>query len=81
MSWFTWIILGVIAGAIAHRVLDSRGGLVSSLVVGLFGALIGGEVAHLFGLHVTGRFLDQLILAIVGAVIFLFVWRKIAGGR
>ncbi len=78
MGWIGWIIIGVIAGAIAHRVLDSRGGFLSSLVVGLVGAIVGGELAHLIRLHVTGGFLDQLVVATVGAIIFLFLWRKIS---
>jgi uncharacterized membrane protein YeaQ/YmgE (transglycosylase-associated protein family) len=53
-----------IAGAVAHRVLNSRGGFLGSLVVGLIGALVGGELARLFNLHVTGGMLDRLIVAV-----------------
>lgn len=70
-------IIGLLAGAVAHRVLNSRGGFLGSLVVGLIGGLIGGRLAEMFRLQVTGSVLDQLVLATVGAILFLFVWRKL----
>ena len=47
MSFLYWIIVGLIAGAVAHRVLDSRGGFLGSLIVGLIGALVGDEQPHM----------------------------------
>ena len=70
-------IIGLVAGAIAHRVLNSRGGYLGNLVVGLIGALIGGKLAEMFRLQITGGVLDQPVLATVGAILFLFVWRKL----
>ncbi|MFN4168355.1 MAG: GlsB/YeaQ/YmgE family stress response membrane protein [Pannonibacter phragmitetus] len=74
-----WIIIGLLAGAIAHRVLDSRGGFFGSLVVGLIGALVGGKLAEILRLNLTGGFIDQLVVSTCGAILFLFVWRKIRG--
>lgn len=74
-----WIIIGLLAGAIAHRVLDSRGGFFGSLVVGLIGALVGGKLAEILRLNLTGGFIDQLVVSTAGAILFLFVWRKIRG--
>ena len=79
MGIIIWIVIGLIAGAVAHRVLDSRGGFLGSLVVGLIGALVGGKLAELLDLNVTGGFIDQLVLSTVGAILSLFVWRKIRG--
>jgi uncharacterized membrane protein YeaQ/YmgE (transglycosylase-associated protein family) len=79
MSFLYWIIVGLIAGAVAHRVLDSRGGILGSLIVGLIGALVGGKLSEIFKLNITGGFLDQLVVATVGAILFLFLWRKIRG--
>lgn len=79
MGIILWILIGLIAGAVAHRVLDSRGGFFGSLVVGLIGALVGGQLAEIFKLNVSGGFIDQLVLATVGAILLLFVWRKIRG--
>ncbi|WP_428642915.1 GlsB/YeaQ/YmgE family stress response membrane protein [Roseibium sp.] len=77
MGWIITIIIGLVAGAIAHRVLNSRGGFLGSLVVGLVGALVGGELAHLLNLNVTGGLLDRLIVAVLGSILFLFLWRKV----
>lgn len=79
MSYLYWIIVGLIAGAVAHRVLDSRGGFLGSLIVGLIGALVGGKLSEILKLNITGGFLDQLVVATVGAILFLFLWRKIRG--
>ncbi|MCC4245634.1 GlsB/YeaQ/YmgE family stress response membrane protein [Stappia indica] len=77
MGILLWIIIGLIAGAVAYRVLDSRGGFFGSLIVGLIGALVGGQLAEMLKLNVSGGFIDQLVLATVGAILLLFVWRKI----
>ncbi|MBD8875932.1 MULTISPECIES: GlsB/YeaQ/YmgE family stress response membrane protein [Stappiaceae] len=77
MSFIFWIIIGLIAGAVAHRVLNSRGGFFGSLVVGLLGALVGGELAHIFRLNVTGGLLDQLVVSTLGAILFLYLWKKV----
>jgi len=70
-------IIGLIAGAVAHRVLNSRGGFLGSLVVGLIGAILGGELASILNLNLAGGVMDRLIVAIVGAILFLFVWKKV----
>ncbi|MAB00812.1 MAG: GlsB/YeaQ/YmgE family stress response membrane protein [Stappia sp.] len=77
MGFILWIVIGLIAGAVAHRVLDSRGGFLGSLIVGLVGALVGGYLADILRLHVTGGFIDQLLVSTLGAILFLFIWRKI----
>lgn len=79
MGFIFWIIIGLVAGAIAHRVLNSRGGFLGSLVVGLVGALVGGELAHLFNLNITGGLFDQLVVATLGSILFLFLWKKLFG--
>lgn len=77
MGFILWIIVGLVAGAVAHRVLNSRGGFLGSLVVGLVGAILGGQLAQIFNLNVTGGMLDQLIVATLGAIVFLFFWKKL----
>ncbi len=77
MGFIFWIIIGLVAGAIAHRVLNSRGGFLGSLVVGLLGALLGGKLADIFQLHVAGGFVDTLIISTLGAILFLFLWKKL----
>jgi len=77
MNFILWIIIGLVSGAVAHRVLNSKGGFLGSLVVGLIGALVGGELAHLFNLNVTGSIVDQLVFSTGGAVLLLYLWRKL----
>ena len=71
-----WVAIGILAGWLASVVVGG-GGFLGSLVVGLVGALVGGELAHLLNLNVTGGLLDRLIIAVLGAILFLFVWKKV----
>ena len=78
-----WIIVGLIAGAIASRVVAGRGfGCLADIVVGVIGAFIGGYLVSLF-IHTTTvyGFLGSLLVAVLGATIFLAVLKLLAGGR
>ena len=82
-SWISWIIVGLIAGAIAARVVAGRGfGCIADIVVGVAGALIGG---YLLGaiFHVTGTvgFWGSIIVAFIGAAVLLSVLKLLSGGR
>ncbi|GKX33695.1 MAG: transglycosylase [Rhizobiaceae bacterium MnEN-MB40S] len=78
MSWILWIIVGLLAGWIAQRVMDRKGGLIKNLVVGLIGAFVGGLLANAVGLEFYG-FLGTLIVATVGAVVVLWLFALLAG--
>lgn len=72
-----WIIVGLIAGYLASKVLRGRGmGVLADIVVGLVGALLGGFLATAAGIAVAG-FLEEILVAFVGAVILLFVLRLV----
>ncbi len=75
--------MGLIAGAIAKAIMKDGGGWVSSLIVGLVGAVVGGWLGSvLFDKGVTSFFsLWSWILAIVGAVIVLWIYGMIVGRR
>ena len=78
-----WIIVGLIAGAIASRVVAGRGfGCLADIVVGVIGAFIGGYLVSLF-VHTTTvyGFLGSLLVAVLGATLFLVVLKLLAGGR
>lgn len=86
MGWLSFILLGLIAGAIAKLILPGRqgGGWIATLILGLIGALIGGWLAGLiFGADVYNRFfeLSSWVAAIVGSLIVLVVWGFITRGR
>ena len=79
MSIISWIVLGLIAGFIASKLVNKTGeGLVLDIVLGIVGAVIGGWLFSLFGMHrVTGVNIYSLIVAIVGAIVFLVVYHAI----
>ncbi|MDE2571024.1 MAG: GlsB/YeaQ/YmgE family stress response membrane protein, partial [bacterium] len=70
MHVIIWLIIGLIAGALARMIVPSAvgGGWITDLVVGVIGAFIGGWVVSLFGLT-HGGFIWSIIVAIIGAVI------------
>ena len=83
MSIIAWIILGLVAGFIANRIVDHQGGgLIFDTVLGIIGALIGGWLFAFFGAHeVMGFDLYSLIVAIVGAVVVLLIYHGLTGTR
>src|SRR5437868_10943546 len=82
-SWLAWIVVGLIAGAIAARVVAGRGfGCIADIVVGVAGAIIGGFLlSALFGAHGTVGFWGSPVVAFIGAAVLLAVLRLVAGGR
>jgi len=74
---FAWIIIGLLAGWLAAKITESPHGLIRNLVVGLVGSLLGGFLFTKLGLHVVPDFWGELVTAIVGAVVLLFVLQAI----
>jgi len=85
MGWFSFIILGLIAGAIAKLILPGKqgGGWFATLVLGVIGALIGGWLAGLiFGIGYDEFWsIQSWLIAIVGALVVLVVWGFLTKGR
>ena len=74
-----WIIVGLIAGFLASKVVSGHGmGLIWDIVVGILGAFVGGWLASLLGFAVT-NILIQVVVAFIGAVILLIIFRAITG--
>jgi uncharacterized membrane protein YeaQ/YmgE (transglycosylase-associated protein family) len=81
-----WIIVGLIAGALAKWVMpgDDPGGIIVTIIIGIVGAVIGGWLLSLIGIGGgagTGGFIFSIIAGFIGAVILLAIYRAIAGGR
>jgi uncharacterized membrane protein YeaQ/YmgE (transglycosylase-associated protein family) len=76
VGFFSMLIIGAIAGWIAGRVMESRHGILTNILVGIAGAFVGGELANLLKIDVFG-FFRTLISATVGAIVILFIWRQI----
>ncbi|MET3923322.1 GlsB/YeaQ/YmgE family stress response membrane protein [Arthrobacter sp. UYEF20] len=85
MGILAFLILGLIAGAIAKAILPGRqgGGWVVSLVLGVVGAILGGWIGSLIFGGGLGDFFDlrTWLLAILGAVIVLLIYGAVAGRR
>ena len=79
MSIIAWLILGLIAGFIASKIVNKSGeGLLLNIVLGVVGAEVGGWVFRLFGMSgVTGLNVYSLLVATLGAVILLFVYHQL----
>ena len=74
LGFLGWIIVGIVAGWLAEKVMGRNHGLVTNLVVGIVGALIGGFIAQdLLGQPVGGFNLMTLLVAFGGAVLLLFL--------
>ena len=83
MGILTWIIVGLIAGALAKLIMpgDDPGGIIVTIIIGIVGAFLGGFVFNLFGgSGVTGFNIWSLLVATVGAIILLAIYRAVAGG-
>lgn len=83
MSFIGWIILGLIAGFIASKIVNKSGeGAIVDIVLGVIGAVVGGWLFRTFGMPgVTGFNLYSMLIAIVGAVVVLVLYHLITGGR
>jgi uncharacterized membrane protein YeaQ/YmgE (transglycosylase-associated protein family) len=77
MGILSWIIVGLVAGWLAKKILGGPGGLFHNLAVGLVGAIVGGFLFEKLRLEVMPDFWGNLIVATIGAIVFLGIWRAI----
>jgi uncharacterized membrane protein YeaQ/YmgE (transglycosylase-associated protein family) len=77
-----WIIVGLIAGALAKFIMpgDDPGGFVITILLGIAGAIVGGFLASLIGIG-GGGFIWTTLIATIGAIILLAIYRAFAGSR
>jgi uncharacterized membrane protein YeaQ/YmgE (transglycosylase-associated protein family) len=80
MSIIAWLILGLIAGFIASKIVNKTGaGAIMDIVLGIVGAVVGGFLFSTLGARgVTGLNIYSLVVAIIGAVVVLLVYHAIA---
>jgi uncharacterized membrane protein YeaQ/YmgE (transglycosylase-associated protein family) len=84
MGIISWIVVGLIAGLLAKLLLpgDDPRGLIVTTLIGMVGAVVGGfAVGILGGAGATGFNVWSILVATLGAVVLLFVYRLITGGR
>lgn len=84
MGIIAWIVVGLIAGALAKLVMpgDDPGGIIVTILLGIVGAFVGGFVVSLLGgVGINGFSLWSILVATLGAIILLAVYRLVAGRR
>ena len=76
MSILAWIVLGLIAGFIGSKLVNKSGeGLLRDILLGIVGAVVGGFIFRALGASgVTGLNLYSLLVAVIGAVVFLVLY-------
>jgi uncharacterized membrane protein YeaQ/YmgE (transglycosylase-associated protein family) len=76
-----WLIVGLVAGFLASRVMRGGGyGLIGDIVVGIVGAFLGGWLAGLLGFGNTYGLIGSIIIAFIGACILIVILHAVAGG-
>jgi uncharacterized membrane protein YeaQ/YmgE (transglycosylase-associated protein family) len=83
MSILAWLVLGLIAGFIASKIVNNSGsGVLLDIVLGIVGAMVGGWLFTTFGgMPVTGFNLYSVVVSVVGAVVVLVLYHAIFGRR
>lgn len=81
MSIIGWLILGLISGFIASKIVNKSGeGFILDIVLGIVGAMVGGFLFSLIGAApVTGFNLYSMFVAVVGAIVVLVIYHAVAG--
>ena len=85
MGIIGWIVLGLIAGAIAKAIMpgDDPGGVIVTIIIGIVGAIVGGLIASALNIGSLDEFFDigTWIIAILGSLLLLGLYRMVAGRR
>jgi uncharacterized membrane protein YeaQ/YmgE (transglycosylase-associated protein family) len=78
MNILLWVILGAVAGWIADMIMKSDHGVIEDVILGIVGAFVGGFILNFLGQSgVTGFNIYSLIVAVIGAVVLIFLGRLI----
>ncbi|HXA92068.1 MAG TPA: GlsB/YeaQ/YmgE family stress response membrane protein [Steroidobacteraceae bacterium] len=79
MSVIAWIVLGLLAGFIASKIVNKAGeGALLDIVLGVIGAVVGGWLFNMFGMPgVTGFNIYSMLVAVLGAIVVLVVYHAL----
>ena len=78
MGILAWIVLGLVAGALAKFIMPGRdpGGIIVTIVLGIVGAIVGGFLGTLLGFgDVSGFDIRSIVIAVIGAIVLLAIYR------
>lgn len=78
MGIISWLVVGLVAGWLTGKIMGGPGkGVVMDIIIGLVGALAGGFIVSLFGLRAEGGLVYTIVVAVIGAVILTWIYRKV----
>jgi uncharacterized membrane protein YeaQ/YmgE (transglycosylase-associated protein family) len=80
MGILAWIVLGLIAGALAKFIMPGRdpGGIIVTIILGIVGALVGGFLGTLLGFgDISGFDIRSVVIAVIGAIVLLAIYRAV----
>lgn len=82
MGIISWLIVGLIAGWLTGKIMGGPGkGILMDIIVGLVGALAGGFLMKLLGFAPEGGITYTTIVAVIGAVILTWIYRKMTAAK
>jgi uncharacterized membrane protein YeaQ/YmgE (transglycosylase-associated protein family) len=84
MGILSWIVFGLIAGALAKFLMPGQdpGGCVITIIIGVVGAVLGGYLATMLGYGgISGFDFRSFVIAVIGSILLLIIWRMIRGRR
>jgi uncharacterized membrane protein YeaQ/YmgE (transglycosylase-associated protein family) len=82
MGIISWLFIGLIAGWLTGKIMGGPGkGALMDIIIGLIGALGGGFIMGFFGFKPEGSYIYTIIVAVIGAVVLTWVFRKVTGGK
>lgn len=83
MSVIAWVVLGLVAGFIASKIVNKSGeGFFLDIVLGIVGAVVGGYLFQRFGMAgVSGVNLYSVLVAVIGAIVVLVIYHALIGRR
>jgi uncharacterized membrane protein YeaQ/YmgE (transglycosylase-associated protein family) len=76
-----WLIVGLIAGWLTGKIMGGGDGILMDIIIGLVGALAGGFLMSLLGFRAEGGLIYTIIVAVIGAVLLTWIYRKIVRPR
>lgn len=82
MGFLAWIVVGLLAGWATGRIMGGPGkGVLMDIIIGLIGALVGGFIMSTLGFRAEGGIIYTTLVAIGGAVLLTWIYRKVTGTR
>lgn len=82
MGWIGWIVLGGLAGWVANMIMKEEGGLIKNILLGIIGGVVGGGIVQLIGgSAVNGFNLYSFLVALLGAILLIWLVRVLTGKK